>query len=464
MNVSVTNPINNATFSLGTMVSFSATASHTSGGTVSSVSYMANSSMLLGTSSVAPYTVFTATMPAGVYSVTAVARDNQNRTATSSPIQVKISKALKAVRNTRKNASAIDSSATSSANTIQANKIDSLITDIEHTYLDFHAERAMFDSSKRIDNYLFAALFMARASSSLSKQGAINSAVFDRMSKLDAYLSFCEDLMVDGRISGASLNAGNQVNAKVNLLISQPDTLNGNSKVLLPNLEGNITAIPGSPFAVETFNVGNDGALYELGNVSVTIQGKAAEMLYVSPTLLMFKVPADLTPGFASVVVTSRDGFISHGTTSIAGLKPTIFQNAANTSQGAILNSLGVFSGSFSTVTPAQYLGLDTRTRLSILATGISTGLTNTNTSNDVWLDNGQMLANFAESVVVEARRSSNGSVTRLTVEYAGSQGVVTGLDQVNVVLPSALAGAGSIQLTVVINGVRSNSIFVVVQ
>lgn len=395
--------------------------------------------------------------------MTAVARDSQNRSVNSSPIQVKISKALKAVRNTRKNASAIDSSASLSANAIQASKIDSIVTDLEQTYFDFHAERAMFDSPKRIENYLFAALFMARASSSLAKQGSLNSAVSDRMSKLDAYLSFCEDLMVDGRISGASLNAGNHVNAKVDLLISQPDTLNGDSRLLLPNLEGNITAIPGSPFAVETFNVGNDGPLYELGNVTVTIQGKAAEMLYVSPTLLMFNVPADLTPGFASVVVTSRDGFISHGTASISGLKPTIFQNAANTSQGAILNALGVFSGTFSTVTPAQYLGLDARTRLSILATGISTGLTNTNTGNDVWLANGQMLANFAESVVVEARRS-NGSVTKLTVEYAGMQGGVPGLDQVNVVLPSTLSGAGSVQLTVVINGVRSNSITVVVQ
>jgi uncharacterized protein (TIGR03437 family) len=232
---------------------------------------------------------------------------------------------------------------------------------------------------------------------------------------------------------------------------------------LLPNLQGHITAIPGSPFATNTFNVGNDGPLYELGNVSVTIQGKAAQMLYVSPTLVMFNVPADVTPGLASVVVTSREGFISHGTASVSGLKPTIFQNAANTSQGTILNALGVFSGSFSTVTPAQYLGLDARTRLSIFATGISTGLTNTDSSNDVWLANGQMLANLAESVVVEARRS-NGSVTMLPVEYAGTQGGVSGLDQVNVVLPSGLAGAGSVQLTVVINGVRSNTITVVVQ
>ena len=148
------------------------------------------------------------TIPAGVYSVTAVARDSQGRSATSSPVQVKISKALKAVRNTRKNASVIDSSATSSSNSAaQGNKIDSIVTELEQAYFDFHSERAMFDSAKRIENHLFAALFLARSSASLAKQGSLNSAVSDRMSKFDAYLGFSEDLMADGVISGSSLNA-----------------------------------------------------------------------------------------------------------------------------------------------------------------------------------------------------------------------------------------------------------------
>jgi len=405
--------------------------------------------------------VSSSTIPAGVYSVTAVARDSQGRSATSSPVQVKISKALKAVRNTRKNASVIDSSATSSSNSAaQGNKIDSIVTELEQAYFDFHSERAMFDSARRIENHLFAALFLARSSASLAKQGSLNSAVSDRMSKFDAYLGFCEDLMADGAISGASLNAADRVNAKVDLILSQPDT---DPRMLSLNDEAGITAIPGSPFATDTFNVGHSGSSYELGNVSVTIQGKAAEMLYVSPTLISFKVPGSLAPGLASVVITSREGFISHGIASVSGLNPTIFLNAANSGQGAILNALGVYGGTFSTVTPAQYLGLDARTRLSILATGISTGLSNTDSSNDVWLGNGQMLANLAESVVVEARKS-DGSTISLPVEYAGMQGGLTGLDQVNVVLPSGLAGSGSVQLTVVINGMRSNTITVVVQ
>lgn len=99
----------------------------------------------------------------------------------------------------------------------------------------------------------------------------------------------------------------------------------------------------------------------------------------------------------------------------------------------------------------------DLRTRLTILTSGISTGVANTNTSNDVFLANGQTIANLAESVTVEAR-ASNGSVFMLPVEFAGAQGTLAGLEQVNVVLLPELRGAGSVQLTVIVNGVRSNA------
>jgi uncharacterized protein (TIGR03437 family) len=100
---------------------------------------------------------------------------------------------------------------------------------------------------------------------------------------------------------------------------------------------------------------------------------------------------------------------------------------------------------------------------LLILATGISTGLANTNFNNDIMLANGQILPNLAESVQVEAR-TSGGTTIKLPVEYAGIQGVLTGLDQVNVILPAQLAGAGSVQLTLVIGSVRSDPVTILVQ
>ncbi|HEX7773954.1 MAG TPA: hypothetical protein VF435_16145, partial [Pyrinomonadaceae bacterium] len=87
----------------------------------------------------------------------------------------------------------------------------------------------------------------------------------------------------------------------------------------------------------------------------------------------------------------------------------------------------------------------------------------NTNTANDVLLGNGKKIANLAESVAVEAR-TNDGKVYMLAVEFAGAQGTLAGLDQVNVALAPDLTGAGSVQLTLVVNGVRSNTMRIMVK
>jgi uncharacterized protein (TIGR03437 family) len=48
--------------------------------------------------------------------------------------------------------------------------------------------------------------------------------------------------------------------------------------------------------------------------------------------------------------------------------------------------------------------------------------------------------------------------------EYAGPQGTTDGLDQVNVILPRSLAGAGSVSITVTAAGITSNTTNVTIQ
>ena len=463
MSVTMTNPTSNTTFSVGTNVTYAASASHLTGGTISSVTFTANNGtpLVIGTDTTAPYSYTSGLVPAGVYSVTAVARDLQGRQVASNAITVKISKALKAVRNTRRNASATDGSSFSST-ALSSNQIDALVSELQLTYTDFQAERAMFSSAAQIDNYLFAALFLARSGAGLSKQSSPSEAVADRISKLDAYLSFCEDLMVNDSISQASLNAAARVNAKSDLTITQPLVESQGSFLLWMDGVGVITATSSIPLTSQTINA-HGAHSFEVGGVSVAIRGKAAEVLSISPTAITFTVPNPSPGGLADILVTSREGYISYSTGNVGGLNPTLFVNSENTSRGAVINGLNLISGSFSTVSPGQFLGLDSRTRLSIFATGISSGMDNSDTSNDIWLPTGGVRANLAESVSVEARKS-DGTVIPLQVEYAGLQGVVAGLDQVTVVLPSQLAGAGSIQLTLITGGRRSNPVSIVIQ
>ena len=67
------------------------------------------------------------------------------------------------------------------------------------------------------------------------------------------------------------------------------------------------------------------------------------------------------------------------------------------------------------------------------------------------------MRTNYAEAITVEAR-VSGGKVFNLPVEFAGAQGVLPGLYQVTVVLTSELRRAGSVQLTLIVGGQRSNA------
>jgi uncharacterized protein (TIGR03437 family) len=121
----------------------------------------------------------------------------------------------------------------------------------------------------------------------------------------------------------------------------------------------------------------------------------------------------------------------------------------------AATNGLNLLSSNFEVLSPGNF-GSDKRTRLTFFATGVSGSAVNTDTRNDVSVG-GNVRPNFAEAISVEARLS-NGQVFTLPVEYAGIQGTLAGLDQITVILTSQLKGAGTVQLTLIVNGRRSNA------
>ena len=400
-------------------------------------------------------------MASGSYTVTAIAQDNNGGSKTSNSILVKVSKAVKGVRG-GKNATNTITAAFSQTlpsfalNSGQSDSMQSLVEELNQTYDDFIEEKSMFPASSVIEKYLFAASFLAKSGLGLSSEQTPTSGVIDRLKKINSYLSFCEDLMVDGVISSDTVTTANRNKAQRNISIGLPDAspvgISGFS-ILSDNL-ARISASAANPFSTQT-DTASGGGVFELADVSVTIGGEAAKILSVSPTEISIVVPPGLAGGVGEVVVTSREGFILHGAASVAGLNPIILDpsDGAN-GQGVVVDSFGSRFGTFQT-TSFLSIGLDGRTRLSVLATGLSSGLVNIDRTNDVWLSNGQMLENLAESVSVQAR-TSDGRVFSLPVEYAGVQGTLRGVDQVNVVLVPELTGAGTVQLTITAAGVTS--------
>jgi uncharacterized protein (TIGR03437 family) len=463
--VSLSAPTNPSTFTVGTSFTVTANPSAT-GATISRVDFF-DGSVALGSATTAPYSITSgSSMVAGNHYLTATARDSRGITATSAPVTVKISKALKSVRNNRKSATDLLSSAIMSGDAVMsAAALDTFADDLEQTYNDFTAERNMFSTAPQIDRYLYAALYVARSAAALAKVPSPNVGVNDRLNKVDGYLSFCEDLMVQDSIAVATLTRAAQLKARVDISIDQPvaSTAAGTGFILSPRDVGRLLTTASAPFSTQTAFAGNGGATYELANVTVSVNGQAAALQMVSPMQVNFTVPNSTPGGLADIVVTSREGFILHSTAAVAGLNPTILGWSGDSSgTGAALDAVSYQSGPFSAFAAGSF-SFDLRTRLSIWTSGISTGISNTNPANDILLGPGQTLENLAESVSVEAR-TSDGRVFMLPVEYAGAQGTLAGLDQVNVVLVPELNGAGTVQLTVIVGSVRSNTMKVTLQ
>jgi len=97
-------------------------------------------------------------------------------------------------------------------------------------------------------------------------------------------------------------------------------------------------------------------------------------------------------------------------------------------------------------VTP-EIAGSDQRTRLAVYATGLRYA---GNSSHD------PSIVNVAANVGANARDAAGNSYN-LTVEYAGPAPGYFGLDQVNVVLPPDLDGAGVVSLSLTAEDNTSN-------
>jgi hypothetical protein len=233
--------------------------------------------------------------------------------------------------------------------------------------------------------------------------------------------------MERGVISAQTLADAQRNNARVNLAIGQPTTRPSGIGITGFDISSNGTAristTASSPFSTQTVN--SSTGSFELGDVTVTINDQPTLVRSVSPTELTVVVPANIAGGIASVGVTSREGFVHYGTASVAGLNPRVFGPANRPiGDGFAVDALSVLFG-VSSVNLPVVIGLDGQRRISLMTTGLSTGLPNWDRGNDVF------------------------------------QGEVRGVDQVTVIVPPQLNGAGRVQVTIIAGGVRSNSLII---
>jgi uncharacterized protein (TIGR03437 family) len=186
-----------------------------------------------------------------------------------------------------------------------------------------------------------------------------------------------------------------------------------------------------------------------LGGVSVTVQDSAgttrpATMFSVSPSQVSFLIPAGTANGTATVTVTTANGS-STETINVTGSSPGLF--VAND------NGAGPLSAQVETVTPSA---TETFTNTAVVSGGtyVNAPLVLTPAADSFYLilygtgfDSGTV-----SSVVV----TINGKT--YTPAFVGPQGGFAGLDQINVLLPASLAGSGTVNVSISVNGTVSNT------
>jgi uncharacterized protein (TIGR03437 family) len=191
---------------------------------------------------------------------------------------------------------------------------------------------------------------------------------------------------------------------------------------------GSIASIKGSALALRTEATKLSGGdpPFMLAGTTVRVNGQPARILYVSPAEVVIVVPKGLSAGSADFVTTNADGFSSKGVATISPAAPGIFTVAGDGRGDAIiLNS--------DTLMPAPLDPSDGQLRLTIFATGV---------------------ANVSDvSLTVDGQGA--------TVEAVMPAGLL-GLDEIHVLLPAELRGAGKCTVIVSAGGVQSNPVSVV--
>jgi len=175
----------------------------------------------------------------------------------------------------------------------------------------------------------------------------------------------------------------------------------------------------------------------------------AAPLVFVSQDRVTFQVPPTAAPGTASLTVTAPGSTQKASNITIAPVAPSLF--TVNGSGLAAAYAVRV-SGGTQIFEAAD--GLDSTG--GFIPTPISMG----SGSDQVYLS---LFGTGLEGATAATTSVTVNGVAG-TVVYLGPQGSVPGLDQINVLLPASLAGAGNANVQLSVGTVASNQVQITIQ
>jgi uncharacterized protein (TIGR03437 family) len=191
-----------------------------------------------------------------------------------------------------------------------------------------------------------------------------------------------------------------------------------------------------------------------LANTTVAVTDSAgmarpAPLFYVSATQINYLVPDATATGPATVTVTGAGQITATGTLTIDTIAPGLFTANSDGLGAAAAWAITVAPDGTQTVQSVASCGTTPR---SCVTSPIDLGGSGTQV----------YLALYGTGI--RGRSSLAGVTVRIgavdaPVSYAGAQSVYAGLDQVNALIPAALAGAGEVDLVLTVDGKPANTV-----
>ena len=217
---------------------------------------------------------------------------------------------------------------------------------------------------------------------------------------------------------------------------------------------GSIATAFGNALATATLGATGQPLPLDLAGTRLTVRDSAgvdrtASLFFVSPTQVNFQLPPGAATGNAVLTFTSGFGATSTSNIEILRVAPGLFSAAANGKglAAAVLlrvkaggqqnyEAIAAFNSAQSQFAPVpiDFGAPDDQLFLILFGTGVR----------------------GASSLAAVTARLGG---TAAEVTYAGTQGTLTGVDQINIRLPRGLAGRGDVDVVVTVEGLVANTV-----
>lgn len=265
-------------------------------------------------------------------------------------------------------------------------------------------------------------------------------------------------------VAGVSLGTGRAVYSRMFDVSSTPvTTVSAASFEAVPVAPESVVSAFGVSLATQTaeaFDLDPATPGFQLptllGGTIVEVNGRRADLLYVSPTQINYVMPAATEIGLANVLVRSGDGTTSNGTVQVAPVAPAIFAANANGKGAAAALLLRVKGdGSRFEEKVAEFSQQAGR----YLTKSIDLGPESDRVFLILFLSGLRGAADpNGDGNLNESVRLLIGG-TEVVPFYAGRQPEYVGLDQINVEIPRGLIGRGIVNVAISATGYGASNL-----